>query len=395
MEAPESCALPIDTGLRGVTVASTRISHVDGQHGRLIYRGYLVKDLAERATFEEIVHLLLHERLPSPSELTRLKQDLAAERALPAGIIAALQCCPPSAAPMDVLQAGVSLLGQFDPEAADPSRQAALRKALRLIARLPTLVAAWERIRSGHPPVEPRDGSSLAADFLAMLSDTVPSEEVARFFDVALVLHAEHSFNASTFAARQVASTRAHMYASVAAAVGALSGELHGGANVRVMEMLQAIGTPERVEAYVQDQLAAGKLIFGLGHAVYQVDDPRARILEPMSRIMGERIGQPQWYRISRTLEEKGKAVFKARKGIDIFVNVDFYSASLYHAMGIPRDLFTPVFAIARIAGWAAHVIEEQFAGAAPKATLYRPESAYIGDYCGPDECAFVPLDRR
>jgi len=210
-----------------------------------------------------------------------------------------------------------------------------------------------------------------------------------------LVLHAEHSFNASTFAARQVASTRAHMYASVAAAVGALSGELHGGANVRVMEMLRAIGHPDGVEPYVHQQLGAGKLIFGLGHAVYQVDDPRARILEPMSQQMGERTGQPQWYRISRLLEEKGKAIFKARKGIDIYVNVDFYSASLYHAMGIPQDLFTPVFAISRIAGWTAHVIEEQFAEAAPKATLYRPESAYIGDYCGPQECAFVPLDQR
>ncbi len=391
----ESCSPPIDTGLRGVTVASTRISHVDGKRGRLIYRGYLVKDLAENATYEEIVHLLLHERMPNPAELGQLKRNLAAERALPHDLIKAMQRCPRTALPMDILQAGVSLLAQHDAEAADPSREASLRKALRLIARLPTLVAAWDCIRNGRKPVAPRADLSQAANFLYMLSGIMPQDEEARFFDVALVLHAEHSFNASTFTARQVASTRAHLYAAVSAAVGALSGELHGGANVRVMEMLLAIGHPDGVEAYVQQQLAAGKLIFGLGHAVYQVDDPRARILEPMSQVMGKRTGQPQWYEISRMLEDQGKAIFKARKGIDIFVNVDFYSASLYYAMGIPLDLFSPVFAISRIAGWSAHVVEEQFAEAAPKATLYRPESAYIGDYCGPEECVYVPLDRR
>jgi citrate synthase len=228
-----------------------------------------------------------------------------------------------------------------------------------------------------------------------MLSGERPAEDAARYMDVALVLHAEHSFNASTFTARQVASTRAHMYASVSAAVGSLSGDLHGGANVRVMQMLKQIGSVDRVEEYVTSQLDAGKLIFGLGHAVYKVDDPRATILAPMSETMGRRIGEPQWYEISRALEEKGKALFKERKGIDIFTNVDFYSASLYYAMGIPMDFFTPVFAVSRVAGWAAHVIEEQYAGAAEKPALYRPASDYVGDYCGPDECAFVPMDKR
>jgi citrate synthase len=218
---------------------------------------------------------------------------------------------------------------------------------------------------------------------------------VARFMDTCLVLHAEHSFNASTFAAREVASTRAHIYAAVSAAVGSLSGELHGGANVRVMQMLQNIATADKVEAYVNSILDQGKKIMGLGHAVYKTDDPRAKILAPMSRRMGELAGDTKWYEISRILEVKGKQAFKEHKGTDIYVNVDFYSASLYYSMGIPVDFFSPVFAISRVAGWVAHVLEEQFAEAAPKPMLYRPESDYVGDYCGPSECTFVPLDRR
>ena len=234
-----------------------------------------------------------------------------------------------------------------------------------------------------------------AANFLYMLSGQRPEKDVAHFFDVALVLHAEHSFNASTFTARQVASTRAHIYAAVSAAVGSLSGELHGGANVGVMQMLKAIGSPENVEAYVNRILDEGQKIMGLGHAVYKVDDPRAHILAPMSREMGRRAGQPQWYEMSKLLEVKGKEAFKARKGIDIFVNVDFYSASLFYTMGIPIDLFTPIFAVSRVSGWTAHVIEERFALAAPKPALYRPGSDYVGDYCGPAECAFVPIEKR
>jgi len=209
------------------------------------------------------------------------------------------------------------------------------------------------------------------------------------------VLHAEHSFNASTFAAREVASTRAHMYAAVAAGVGSLSGALHGGANTRVMNMLLEIGSADAVETYIENQLDAGKKVMGLGHAVYKVDDPRALILAPMSKKMGERIGDTRWYEISRELEQKAKKAFKERKNMDIFVNVDFYSASLYYYMGIAVDIFTPIFAISRIAGWTAHVLEEQFAEAAPKPMLYRPESQYIGDYCGPDECKLETIENR
>ena len=385
----------INTGLRGVTIASTRISDVDGNAGRLIYRGYLVKDLAESATFEEIAYLLLYESLPDEVQLKAFKQRLADERHIAPEVVNSLQACSPNALPMDILQAGVSLMANHDPDIEQRSPEASDRMAVRLIAKFPVLLAAWERIRTGQPVLDALPDLDHAANFMYLLTGEKPDEDLAHYMDVALVLHAEHSFNASTFAAREVASTRAHMYAAVSAAVGSLSGELHGGANVRVMEMLKKIGSVDAVDDYIQGQLDSGGLIFGLGHAVYKTDDPRAHILAPMSKNLCNSIGEPQWYEISREVELKGKAAFKKHKGIDIFTNVDFYSASLYYAMKIPMDLFTPLFAISRVAGWTAHVIEEQFAGAADKPALYRPESDYIGDYCGPDECAFVPIDER
>jgi citrate synthase len=392
MAQPDSI---INTGLRGVTVASTRISHVDGQRGKLIYRGFLVPDLAERAGFEEVAYLLLYEKLPNAAELEDFRQRLSTERRISDTLVAALKTQPREALPMDILQAAASLLANEDKEAADRNKPAAERKAVRLIAKFPVILAAWERLRNGREVVPARADLSHAANFLYMLSGELPDPKVAQYMDTALVLHAEHSFNASTFAAREVASTRAHMYAAVSAAVGSLSGDLHGGANVRVMEMLQTIGSVDNVEPYIHAQLDAGKKLFGLGHAVYKVDDPRARILAPMAQRMCERIGEEHWYEISRKLEQRGKAIFKERKGIDIFTNVDFYSASLYYAMGIPIDFFTPVFAVSRVAGWTAHVIEEQYAGAAEKPALYRPASDYIGDYCGPDECVFIPMEKR
>ena len=257
------------------------------------------------------------------------------------------------------------------------------------------MVAAWHRIRSGLAPLAPSPELAHAANFIYLLTGKAPEAEGVRAIDTALVLHAEHSFNASTFAAREVASTQAHMYAAVAAAVGSLSGALHGGANAKVMQMLLSIGSPDKAVEFVNAELGAGRKIFGLGHAVYDVDDPRAHILAPMSKAVGERLGEPKWYEMSRRIEAAAKELFRKRKGADIPVNVDFYSASLYYYLGIPVDLFTPVFAVARVAGWAAHVIEEQFAGAAPKPVLYRPESEYVGDYCGPDVCEFVPLNER
>jgi citrate synthase len=391
----EACQPILNTGLRGFKVATTRVGDVDGTAGRLIYRGYLVQDLAGKVSFEEVAYLLLYESLPQKTELENFKKQLVSERSVPPGVIAALGTIPKDALPMDVLQASTALLAHHDPDAREHSPEAALRMGIKLIAKFPTIVAAWDRIRNNKKPLDPDPELGHAANFLYMLNGTIPDDELAGFFDTCLVLHAEHSFNASTFSARQVASTRAHMYSAIAAGVGSLSGELHGGANTRVMEMLLNIDSVDKVEAYVNNLLDTGGKIMGLGHAVYKTDDPRAHILAPMSKIMGERIREPKWYEMSKILEKKGKEAFKQRKGRDIFVNVDFYSASLYYYMGIPIDLFTPIFAIARISGWAAHVIEEQFAGADAKPVLYRPDSEYIGDYCGPDQCTFVPLEER
>jgi len=391
----EECRPVLNTGLRGLVIADTRISDVQGAAGKLIYRGYLIQDLANTTSFEEVAYLLLFEKLPNAAELKGFKEQLAAERDIPPEVVTALKTRPKDAVVMDILQAGVPLLAHHDPDVKDQSKEAAIRMATRLIAKFPTIIAAWDRIRNAKEPLKPSPNLDHAANFLYMLKGKEPDEEDGRFMDTCLVLHAEHSFNASTFAAREVASTRAHIYAAIAAAVGSLSGELHGGANMRVMEMLSEIGSVDKVEAYVNQQFDAGRKIFGLGHAVYDTDDPRAHILAPMSKRMGERIGDTRWYEMSQLLEKTGKAEFKKRKGKDIYVNVDFYSASLYYAMGIPIDLFTPVFAISRISGWTAHVIEEYFAGAAPKPMLYRPESEYIGDYCGPDVCEFEPLQER
>jgi len=384
-----------NTGLRGVTIASTKISDVNGAIGKLVYRGFLAKDLAGKVSFEEVAYLLLYEQLPNKEELRQFKESLVSERALPGELIDALETRPQDALPMDILQAAVAMLAHHDPDAKEHSRDAAIRIAIRLIAKFPTIVAAWDRIRNNKKPLDPNPALDHAANFLYMLTGETPDEETARFFDTCLLLHAEHSFNASTFAAREVASTKAHSYASVAAGVGSLSGALHGGANTRVMQMLLEIGSVDNVENYVNNILTTGGVIMGLGHAVYQTDDPRAHILSPMSQKLGEREGDTKWYDLSVHLEKVAKQAFKNKKGREIYVNVDFYSATVYYYMGIPTDLFTPVFAIARIAGWAAHIIEEQFAEAAPKPALYRPESDYIGEYCGPDECVYTPIEDR
>ncbi|MGD9366571.1 MAG: citrate/2-methylcitrate synthase [Desulfobacteraceae bacterium] len=391
----EECTPTVNTGLRGVTIASTKISDVIGDEGKLIYRGYLVPDLAEKASFEEIIHLLLYEKLPNSQELSELNAKLVAERSIPGELIAALKTRPADALPMDILQAAAAMLAHHDKDVTDQSREATLRMGIRLVAKLATVLAAWERIRNGKEPIAPDPELNHASNFLYMMFGQKPDPEVSHFMDVALVLHAEHSFNASTFAAREVASTRAHIYAAIAAGIGSLSGELHGGANVRVMQMLLQIANPDEAEAYVNKILDEGKKIMGLGHAVYKTDDPRAHILAPMSKRMGEKVGDTKWYEISRILEVKGKTAFKERKGTDIYVNVDFYSASLYYSMGFAVDLFSPLFAISRVAGWVAHVLEEQFAEAAPKPMLYRPESDYIGEYCGPETCSFTPIDER
>ena len=392
----DDCTLPaLNTGLRGVDVASSKICDVIGKEGKLIYRGFLIQELAEKASFEETCFLLLYERLPKKEELQDFDQSLRKKRHIPENVYSFLKSLPPDMNPMDVLQMSVPLLTQTDPNLGSQEVDHTLYSAENLIAGMATITAAWDRIRNNREVIKPDDTLTHAQNFLYMLNGTKPDDESAHFFDTALVLHAEHSFNASTFTARQVASTRAHIYAAISAAIGSLSGALHGGANVRVMEMLKKIGAKDKIDAYIDDLLSSGGLIMGLGHAVYQTDDPRAIILAPMSKRMGEIANDTLWYELTKELEIKGKAAFKAKKGRDIFCNVDFYSASLFYAMGIPMDLFTPLFAISRISGWAAHVIEEQYAMAAPKPTLYRPGAEYVGDYCGPDECAYIDIEDR
>lgn len=392
----DDCTLPVmNTGLRGVDVASSKICDVRGKQGKLIYRGFLIEDLAKNANFEEVCFLLLYERLPKKQELEEFQNSLKQKRKVPENIFSFLKLLPQDMNPMDVLQMATPMLIQNDKTVGEPGIENILFSAENLIAGMATITAAWDRIRNNKEVIAPDDNLNHAANFLYMLSGVKPDDETAHFFDTSLVLHAEHSFNASTFTARQVASTRAHIYASISAAIGSLSGALHGGANVRVMKMLKEIGSVDKINAYINNILSTGGLIMGLGHAVYQTDDPRAVILAPMSKRMGQIAKQPLWYELSRELEKKGKAAFKAKKQREIFCNVDFYSASLFYAMGIATDLFSPVFAISRVSGWSAHVIEEQFAMAAPKPSLYRPGAAYVGDYCGPDECVFTDMDDR
>ena len=389
------CTPVLNTGLRGVDVASSKICDVRGKQGKLIYRGYLIEELAQKASFEETCFLLLYERLPKARELTDFDQSLRNKRRVPENIFPFLKSLPREMDPMDVLQMATPLLMQTDANVGKEGMENTLYSAENLIAGMPTITAAWDRIRNNLDPIAPDNSLNHAANFLYMLTGEKPDKETAHFFDVSLVLHAEHSFNASTFTARQVASTKAHIYAAISAAIGSLSGALHGGANVRVMKMLKEIQTIDKIDAYINTILDEGGLIMGLGHAVYQTDDPRAIIIDPMSKRMGELSGDTRWYELSKALEIKGKRAFMERKQREIFCNVDFYSASLFYAMGITTDLFSPIFAISRVSGWSAHVIEEQFAMAAPKPSLYRPGAAYVGDYCGPDECVYTEIEER
>lgn len=382
-----------DIGLRGVPVADTKISAVDGEKGRLIYRGYDIETLAENSTFEETVYLMLYETLPTRKELEIFKETLASERHLPVGIIRHMKKRKKTAQPMDVLQSVIPMLADFDETG--NTKGAQIKTSIKLISKMPTIVAYWDRIRKNHDIIKPDETLGAAANFLYMLNGEIPDAETAKDFDTCLVLHAEHSFNASTFAARVVASTRAHMYACTGAALAALSGELHGGANTAVMKMLFDIDKPERVEKWINSKLDAGEMIMGMGHAVYKTWDPRAKILSGISEKLAERTGNTKWFELSQRIENAVREEFKKRKGKEIYPNVDFYSPSIYCVMGIDPDLFTPVFAISRISGWCAHIIEEKFAEAQPKAVIYRPEAEYVGRYCGLEGCRYMPIEKR
>ncbi len=382
-------------GLRGVTVADTRISDVDGENGVLIYRGYRIEELAENSTFEETAYLLLQDALPSEEQLKDFTQRLVKARQMPSFVLHALKSMPHGAHPMDVLQAAIPLLAMAEPELHDESREANDAKAVRLIAGVAAIVAVWQRIRHDREPLPPDNALSHAGNFLWQLTGEKPDPDMVRALDTALVLHADHSFNASTFACREVVSTQAHMYAGVAAGVGALSGSLHGGANAVVMKMLQELRNEQDVAGWVRQQLDSGQKIMGMGHAVYKTTDPRAKFLKQMGERLGKKLGQEQWHRLSTQIEETALAEFEKRGKTTIKPNVDFYSAPVYHLMGIPPDLMTPLFAVSRIAGWTAHIIEEKFGEAQGKPALYRPSSDYTGNYCGNIGCVYEPREKR
>ncbi len=384
-----------NTGLRGVTVADTKVSFIDGENGVLIYRGYRIEELAEQSTFEETAYLLLHDALPTEQQLNEFEAMLREARQVPGFIFESLKKLPTESKPMDVLQASVPLLAMADPDLQDETREANVNKAIRLIARIPIVVAGWLRIRQGREPLRSDDTLSHAGNFLWLLTGTRSDPDMVRDLDTCLVLHADHTFNASTFAAREVVSTLAHMYAGVAAGVGALSGSLHGGANAQVMKMLQEVQGEKDIAGWVRRQLDSGRKIMGMGHAVYKTTDPRAKFLKEMSSRLGKKLGQEQWYRLSTRIEEAALREFEKRGKTTIKPNVDFYSASVYHMMGVPGDLMTPVFAVSRIAGWTAHIIEEKFAEAQEKPALYRPASEYVGHYCGRMGCTYEPVGQR
>jgi citrate synthase len=381
-------------GLRNIEVADTRICSIDGENGKLIYRGYDILDLVSHSTFEETAYLLLFGELPSPDDLEDFSSRLREARGISEPILRNLKNHPKRAHPMDVLQSCVSELADYDLNMEDDSKEANIRRAIILIAKIPAIVAAWNRIRKGHHVLDSLEEGSHASNFLYMLRGTIPTPEEAKVFDICLILHAEHSFNASTFAAREIASTRAHMYACIGGAVGALSGELHGGANIQVMKMLLEIAEIANVEKWVEARLQQGGRIMGMGHAVYRTTDPRAEILSRLSRAMSKETGT-KWFEITERVENFTKRYMLQNKKQAIYPNVDLYSASLYYSMGIPMDLNTPIFAISRIAGWCAHIIEEKFAEAAPKPALYRPKAVYVGKYCGPMGCEYTPLQNR
>jgi citrate synthase len=372
----------ISKGLEGVVATDTRLGDVRGQEGQLVYCGYDIKELAGKASFEEVVYLLWHNKLPNRSELAELKKQLAAERQLPDQVVEFLRTTPRTALPIDVLRTAVSMLGLHDLLLTlDQSLEATRRRAISITAKVGAIIAYFHRARNGLelPPV--RQDLSEAGHFLYLLDGKEPSQKKTETLDVAYVLHAEHGMNASTFSARVTISTLTDIYSAITAAIGTLKGPLHGGANEGVIHMLQEIGTPDKVDAYIEQALAQKKKIMGIGHRVYKVLDPRAPILKTMAVQLSSELGEAKWIEMS----ERIAALMKEKKGLH--ANVDFYSATLYYSLGIPTDLFTCIFAISRTAGWTAHVLEQLSDN-----RLYRPLSEYTGDPVGKK---FVPLDQR
>lgn len=367
-------------GLEDIIACSSNICFIDGQQGRLLYRGYDVTELAELSTFEEVAYLLWYGRLPGKIEFDVFLAGFTGSIELPVETTMILRMFPKVATPMEVLRTAVSSLGHWDPDSGNTLLDACLRKAQRLTERIPLLVAAHQRLRNGFEPVKPISGKSIAYNFLYTLKGIEPDPAFVHAFDVALILHADHELNASTFAARVTAATMSDMYSSVTSAIGALKGPLHGGANEQVKLLLDEIGEPERAESWVLDALANKVKIPGFGHRVYRTEDPRAAALKRYAKELCERAGDMRFFDISIEIERVMRANTK------VYPNVDFYSATVYHMMGMPTELFTPIFACSRIVGWTAHILEQW-----SNNRLIRPRA----DYLGPCDLHLTPIETR
>jgi citrate synthase len=381
-ESPVNASPPRTRGLEGVVALDTELSFIDGQQGILLYCGYDIRDLARNASFEEVAYLLWKRRLPNQAELDDLNAELQSEREIPDMLIEHLrQHTPREANPMSVLRTATSALGDFDPEADDMSAESNYRKSVRLTAKMPTIVAAFDRIRKGEEPLKPLKTGSLAYDFLYMLNGEEPGERAEDIMDSAMVIQAEHGLNASTFTARVVGSTLSDIYSAVTGALGALKGPLHGGANIQVMQtLLDLDASGEDPGEFVRRKLAAREKIMGIGHRVYRTVDPRAIILGEMLEGLSREKGEMKWYEMSNTIRD----IVLEEKGLN--PNVDFYSASVYYLLGIERDLYTPIFAISRIIGWTAHLLEQW-----EDNRLIRPRAGYIGQR----DLTVVPIEDR
>lgn len=368
----------LDKGLEGVVACTTAISFIVGN--TLIYRGYTIEDLSVNSTFEEVVFLLWNNRLPTKIELETFKFDLNKNMTLESGFISVLKTLPTNVHPMAWLRTAVSLLSHWDAESNDSSIEANQRKAIRLTSKMGSLVTAFEAIRNKREILSPKAGQSIAWNFMYMLKGTEPDAEMVKLFDTCLILHADHELNCSAFATRVTASSLSDMHSAVVSAIGALKGPLHGGANEQVMVMLAKIGTMEKAQQFVKDALAAKEKVMGIGHRVYKDGDPRAAILRKFSEQLTKKIGKPELYEMSALIDD----TMQKEKGL--MPNVDFYSATVYHAMGIPTDIFTPIFAVSRVAGWIAHCTEQY-----EKNRIYRPR----GKWQGKEGLTWKPIDTR
>lgn len=368
----------VDKGLEGVIACTTAISSI--VDATLCYRGYTIEDLAENSSFEEVVFLLWNDRLPTSAELSEIQSAFGSGMALEAELIEALKKLPTNVHPMAWLRTAVSTMGLWDEDANEMDEAANHRKAIRLSAKMATLVASFNRIREGKDLVQPKADQSVAWNFLYMLKGEEPTAEMVKVFDTCLILHADHELNCSAFASRVTASSLSDMHSAVVSAIGALKGPLHGGANEQVMRTLKEIGSQDKVIPWLEEALAEKKKIMGFGHRVYKNGDPRAKILRSMSKSMTEASSEPQWFAMSTVLDDE----MKSRKGL--LPNVDFYSASVYYSMGIPLDIFTPIFAVSRVTGWISHILEQY-----SKNRIYRPR----GQWDGKTSQKYIPVSER